>query len=71
MCAGCGRASHHLFGDHDDSLDGEAAVAVVEEILQGRTKEVNDKNVVEAFLAEVIDIGNTSCEKMKGQHNVL
>lgn len=52
----------HLLGNHDNGLDGESAVAVVEEILQGRTKEVNDKNVVEAFLAKVIDIGNTSCE---------
>ena len=60
----------HLLGNHDHSLDGESAVAVVEEILQGRAKQVNDKNVVEAFLAKVIDIGNTSCEKMKGQHNV-
>jgi len=57
-------AGQHLLGDHHNSLDGESAVAVVEEILQGRTKQVNDKNVVEAFLAEVIDIGNTSCGKM-------
>jgi hypothetical protein len=61
----------HLLGDHDHSLDGESAVAVVEEILQRRAKQVNDKNVVEAFLAKVIDIGNTSCEKIKCQHNVL
>ena len=60
----------HLLGDHDDSLDGESAVAVVEEVLQGRTQQVNNKNVVEAFLAKVIDLGNTSYEKMKGQHNV-
>lgn len=38
---------------------------------QGRTKEVNDKNVVEAFLAKVIDIGNTSCEGAKGQYTVV
>lgn len=63
-------AGQHLLGDHHHGLDGESAIAVVEEILQGRTKEVNDKNVVEAFLTKVIDIGNTSCEEMKGQYNV-
>ena len=54
-------AGQHLLGNHDNGLDGESAIAVVEEILQGRTKQVNDKNVVEAFLAKVIDIGDASC----------
>jgi hypothetical protein len=54
-------AGQHLLGDHDDSLDGEAASAVVEEILERRSEQVNDKNVVEAFLAKVIDIGDASC----------
>jgi len=39
-------AGQHLFSDHDDGLDGEAAVAVVEEVFQGRTEEVNDEDVV-------------------------
>jgi hypothetical protein len=34
---------------------------VVEEVLERGTEQVNDKNVVEAFLAEVIDIGDASC----------
>ena len=50
-----------MLGYHDNSLDGEAAVAVIKEVLEGRTEQVNDKNVVEAFLAEVIDVGNSSC----------
>jgi hypothetical protein len=54
-------AGQHLLGDHDDSLDREATSAVVEEILERRTEQVNDKNVVEAFLAKVIDIGDASC----------
>lgn len=33
-------------------------MAVVEEVFQTRSKQVNDKNVVEAFLAEVINIRN-------------
>lgn len=31
-------AGKHLFGDHDHCLDGESAVAVVEEVLEGWTK---------------------------------
>ena len=54
-------AGQHLLGDHDNGLDGEAASAVVEEVLERGSEQVNDKNVVEAFLAKVIDIGNTSC----------
>jgi hypothetical protein len=57
----------HLLGDHDNGLGGEAAVAVVKEILQGRSQQVDDKNVVETFLAKVIDIGDTSCEGIQGQ----
>jgi hypothetical protein len=34
---------------------------VVEEILKRGSEQVNDKNVVEAFLAKVIDIGDASC----------
>lgn len=63
----CLNARQHLLGNHDNSLDGEAAVAVIKEVLEGRTEQVNDKNVVEAFLAEVIDIGNASCEERRCQ----
>jgi hypothetical protein len=33
---------------------------VVEEILERGSEQVNDKDVVEAFLAKVIDIGDAS-----------
>jgi hypothetical protein len=33
---------------------------VVEQILKRRAKQVDDQDVVEAFLAEVVDIGNPS-----------
>jgi hypothetical protein len=47
-----------LFGDHYNGLDGKSASAVVEEVLQGRSEKVNYQNVVETFLAEVVDIRN-------------
>jgi hypothetical protein len=50
--------TNHLLGNHDDSLDGETATAVVEEILERGTQQVDHKDVVKAFLAEVVDIGN-------------
>jgi hypothetical protein len=50
--------TNHLLGNHDDSLDGETTTAVVEEILERGTQQVNHKDVVKALLAEVVDIGN-------------
>jgi hypothetical protein len=50
--------THHLLGDHDDGLDGESAVAVVEEILETGAEQIDDQDVVQAFLAEVVDIRN-------------
>lgn len=55
-----GAAAYHLLRDHDHRLDGEAAVAVVEEILQTRSEQVDDEDVVEALLAKVVDIGDAS-----------
>jgi hypothetical protein len=34
---------------------------MVEEVFQARSEQVDDQDVVEAFLAEVIDVRNTSC----------
>lgn len=53
-------APYHLFRDHDHRLGREFSVAVVEQIFQGGSEEVNDENIVKAFLAEVIDIRYTS-----------
>ncbi len=59
-------AREHLLGNHDDSLDGESATAVVEEVFERRSEEVNNENVVETLLAEVVDIGNTGCDGISG-----
>lgn len=52
--------THHLLGDHHNSLCREAAVAVIEKILQGRTEKIDNEDVVQTLLSEVVDIGNTS-----------
>jgi hypothetical protein len=53
-------SAYHLLRYHNNGLDGELPVAVVEQILQAGSKEVNDQDVVQAFLAEVIDIRDPS-----------
>jgi hypothetical protein len=55
-----GKGTHHLLGYHNNSLSGEAAVAVIEKILQRRTEKINNEDVVQALLSEIIDIGNAS-----------
>jgi hypothetical protein len=65
--------AYHLFGYHDNSLDGELSVAVVEQVLQARAEEVNDENVVEALLTKVIDIRDPGCMRsvlFLGRRNV-
>jgi hypothetical protein len=49
---------YHLLGNHAHSLEAEPPVAVVKQILQRGAKEVDDQDVVQTFLAEVVDIGN-------------
>ena len=56
--------TYHLLSYHDDSLDGELSVAVVEQVLQAGAEEVNDQNVVKALLAKVIDIRDPGYSKV-------
>lgn len=48
--------TYHLLGYHDDGLDGKLPVAVVEQVLQAGAEQVDDQDVMETFLAEVINI---------------
>jgi hypothetical protein len=48
----------HLVGEHEDSLEGEFAVADVEEVLEGGSEEVHDHNVVVALHAVEVDVGD-------------
>jgi hypothetical protein len=57
----CLHARQHLLGDHDNSLGREATVAVIEQVFEGRTQQVNDEDIVKSLLTEVVDVGNTSC----------
>jgi hypothetical protein len=55
------RITHHLLGDHDYSLDRKLPVAVVEQVLQTGTEQVDDQDVVQALLTEVVNIRDPSC----------
>jgi hypothetical protein len=56
--------TYHLLCNHYNGLDGEFPVAVIEQVLQAGPEQVNDQDVVKAFLAKVVDIGNTSCKQV-------
>jgi ABC-type transporter Mla MlaB component len=45
-----------LLGYHDNRLDGELPVAVVEQVLQAGAEKVNNEDVVQALLAKVVNI---------------
>ena len=50
---------YHLLGYHDNSLNGESSITVIEQIFQAGTEQVDDQDVVQALLAEIVDIGDT------------
>jgi hypothetical protein len=51
--------TNHLFCNHDDGFNRKLPIAVVEEVLQTRSEQIDDQNVVQALLAKVVDIRNT------------
>jgi len=51
-------AADELVGEQEDGLEGEFAVAEVEEILEGRSEQVEHHGVVVTFGAEPSDKGN-------------
>jgi hypothetical protein len=56
--------TYHLLRYHDNRLDGELPVAVVEQVLQAGAEQVDDQDVVQALLAKVIDIRNPGCDML-------
>lgn len=52
--------TYHLLRHHHHGLCRESSIAVIKKIFEGRAQQVNDQNVVEALLAEVVDIRDTS-----------
>lgn len=55
-------AGEHLLGRHNDRLDREAPAAHVEQVFERGAEQVDDKNVVQTFIAEVVDLRNASCK---------
>ena len=50
-------------GEHANRFDSVLAIAHVEEVFQVGPEEVDDEDVVKTFLAEIVNLGNTSCEE--------
>ena len=63
LLAGTGGGSFlepdHLLRYHHDSLCRKSSVTVIKQVFKRRSEEIDDEDIVEAFLAEVIDIRNT------------
>ena len=53
--------THHLPCGHAHRLDRELASAHVEQVLQARAQQVDDEDVMEAFLPEVVYLGYSRC----------
>jgi len=49
----------HLVGDHKNGLEGKSPSALVELILEGRTKEIHNHQVVGILGSEVVDLGKS------------
>ena len=56
-----GGPPYHLLRHHNHRFRGESSIAVVEEIFQTGTKEVDHQDVVQAFLTEIVDVGYAGC----------
>jgi len=59
--------TNHLLRGHTNSLDAKLAPAEVEEVFQVRTQEVDDKNIMEALLSKMVDLGNAGCAESRGR----
>jgi hypothetical protein len=60
------RATHHLLRRHATRLDAELSLAHVEEVLEGWSEQVNDEDVVQPFLAKVVDLGDAGWKVSAG-----
>ena len=64
-------ALQHLVGDHEDRLEGEAAAALVELILEGGAEQVHHHEVVRVLGAKVVDLGEARGILQLSVHLVL
>ena len=62
------RRSYHLLRYHHHRFSRESPIAVIEEVFKGWPEEVDDKDVMEAFLAEIVYIWNARCRPLTRNH---
>ena len=60
--------TYHLLCYHDDCLDRKLPVAVVKQVLETWTEQIDHQDVVEAFLAKVINIRDPGCQMLVEVH---
>ena len=59
-CINLEKSDANLFSRHTDRLDRKSSPTHVEQVFEVRTKLVNSKDIVQTFLAEVMDLWYTS-----------
>jgi hypothetical protein len=52
--------TYHLVSEHEHSLELELALAVIEEVLERGTQQVNDHHIVISFHAEPMNVWNSN-----------
>ena len=57
---------YHLLCNHYHRFGGEPSIAMVEKIFERGSKEIDDEDVMKAFLSKIIDIRNASCYLLVG-----
>lgn len=55
------KESHHLLRNHNHRLYGEFPVAMIEEIFQAWSQQVDNKDIVQTLLTEVINVWDSGC----------
>ena len=57
--------TYHLLRGHTDCLNAEFTSTHVEEVFQIRPQQIYHQHVMQAFLTEVVDLGNAGCMNVR------
>ena len=56
---------HHLVSKHEHSLKRELPTAIVEQVLEARTKKINHHHIILPLNAVPLQVWNASCNETK------
>ena len=59
--------TYHLIGEHEHRFEGKFALAVVEEVLERGSQQVDHHNVVVALYSEPVHVRDANCKSKTQQ----